>query len=161
SEEHTSELQSREKLVCRLLLEKKHHAHREQGARAPRGEVGERVAQRQQHAQNTSRSVCATGRRAAPNEGTTPEIIPTNSARNSGSNRHCARIVLVTPKLPSGRSAESRAAPPWRSEAVSASAPEAPSAAPRVEGSVASALFVHDTAPPEIHTLSLHDALPI
>src|SRR5690606_41080616 len=29
SEEHTSELQSREKLVCRLLLEKKKHRHRE------------------------------------------------------------------------------------------------------------------------------------
>src|SRR3712207_8504934 len=27
SEEHTSELQSRQYLVCRLLLEKKHHAH--------------------------------------------------------------------------------------------------------------------------------------
>src|SRR5436309_4422259 len=27
SEEHTSELQSREKLVCRLLLEKKKHSH--------------------------------------------------------------------------------------------------------------------------------------
>src|SRR5690606_40100893 len=29
SEEHTSELQSREKLVCRLLLEKKKHTHTE------------------------------------------------------------------------------------------------------------------------------------
>src|SRR5690606_41692723 len=28
SEEHTSELQSRENLVCRLLLEKKHHGRR-------------------------------------------------------------------------------------------------------------------------------------
>src|SRR2546421_5084876 len=28
SEEHTSELQSRSDLVCRLLLEKKHHSHR-------------------------------------------------------------------------------------------------------------------------------------
>src|SRR5690606_41447660 len=28
SEEHTSELQSRENLVCRLLLEKKKHTHR-------------------------------------------------------------------------------------------------------------------------------------
>src|SRR5690606_41332004 len=28
SEEHTSELQSREKLVCRLLLEKKNNKHR-------------------------------------------------------------------------------------------------------------------------------------
>src|SRR3712207_8651092 len=28
SEEHTSELQSRQYLVCRLLLEQKHHRHR-------------------------------------------------------------------------------------------------------------------------------------
>src|SRR5690606_24960009 len=120
----------------------RHHAHREQGARAPRGEVGERVAQRQQHAQNTSRSVCATGRRAAPNEGTTPELIPTNSARNSP----CTRIVLVTTKLPSGPSAGSQPATPWRSQAVSASAPKAPSTPPRVESSVASAKSVPNTS---------------
>src|SRR5947209_15982881 len=34
SEEHTSELQSRQYLVCRLLLEKKKHHHRIRGAKA-------------------------------------------------------------------------------------------------------------------------------
>src|SRR5690606_39747343 len=34
SEEHTSELQSREKLVCRLLLEKKKNARHERAANA-------------------------------------------------------------------------------------------------------------------------------
>src|SRR5207302_7843152 len=40
SEEHTSELQSRENLVCRLLLEKKHGAgHRAEGTRARRAHL--------------------------------------------------------------------------------------------------------------------------
>src|SRR3712207_8870116 len=36
SEEHTSELQSRQYLVCRLLLEKKKHAHHLPEQRLPR-----------------------------------------------------------------------------------------------------------------------------
>src|SRR5436309_12241377 len=43
SEEHTSELQSREKLVCRLLLEKKKHDHEQTQKPHPAG--------RSQHAQ--------------------------------------------------------------------------------------------------------------
>src|SRR5690606_39761571 len=39
SEEHTSELQSRENLVCRLLLEKKNGGGRTAGAGASRGRV--------------------------------------------------------------------------------------------------------------------------
>src|SRR5437870_9600695 len=40
SEEHTSELQSRGHLVCRLLLEKKKHPHpRDEGQHAPAGSL--------------------------------------------------------------------------------------------------------------------------
>src|SRR3712207_7243846 len=35
SEEHTSELQSRQHLVCRLLLDQQNHHHEKQGRRAP------------------------------------------------------------------------------------------------------------------------------
>src|SRR5690606_40522370 len=38
SEEHTSELQSREKLVCRLLLEKKKNTSESSPTRQPEGE---------------------------------------------------------------------------------------------------------------------------
>src|SRR6266496_4202464 len=42
SEEHTSELQSRRDLVCRLLLEKKkHHRHRRPGPANPPAEAGQ------------------------------------------------------------------------------------------------------------------------
>src|SRR3954466_559704 len=37
SEEHTSELQSHDNLVCRLLLEKKNHIHTQAPARAAAG----------------------------------------------------------------------------------------------------------------------------
>src|SRR5438445_2841646 len=49
SEEHTSELQSRQYLVCRLLLEKKKHDHHSRGYTAPRD-------QQRSHALRTARS---------------------------------------------------------------------------------------------------------
>src|SRR3982751_677630 len=53
SEEHTSELQSRSDLVCRLLLEKKKHQHRRcpkgRGSQAFRGRRQRREAQGDRH----------------------------------------------------------------------------------------------------------------
>src|SRR5258707_6212718 len=46
SEEHTSELQSRQYLVCRLLLEKKNKIRHILRRRAHNGEVGRQVAAR-------------------------------------------------------------------------------------------------------------------
>src|SRR6266496_6847771 len=43
SEEHTSELQSRRDLVCRLLLEKKKQKHRHRAYRLSQGTVEKRV----------------------------------------------------------------------------------------------------------------------
>src|SRR2546430_9862551 len=46
SEEHTSELQSQSNLVCRLLLEKKTHSHRQSGI--PSGSLHQRLRTRRQ-----------------------------------------------------------------------------------------------------------------
>src|SRR5690606_40204224 len=46
SEEHTSELQSRENLVCRLLLEKKKHKHNRLELQQQRAPAAEPVAER-------------------------------------------------------------------------------------------------------------------
>src|ERR1035437_11004226 len=48
SEEHTSELQSRQYLVCRLLLEKtKHNVHPTNGPNCPRQSLSARAAARE------------------------------------------------------------------------------------------------------------------
>src|SRR3989442_6042904 len=46
SEEHTSELQSRPHLVCRLLLEKKKEASQRRGEHAPRGNTDKSILHR-------------------------------------------------------------------------------------------------------------------
>src|SRR5438105_8135004 len=50
SEEHTSELQSRVDLVCRLLLEKKKKKHRHRGENTRTEKIHERNSPRQQAA---------------------------------------------------------------------------------------------------------------
>src|SRR5206468_6783563 len=57
SEEHTSELQSRSDLVCRLLLEKKNSGARRRDGRAPPGTSTD--AARRNHGRRSRRDHCA------------------------------------------------------------------------------------------------------
>src|SRR6266511_3061842 len=70
SEEHTSELQSREKLVCRLLLEKKNKRRRRGERRRGTSAAGDRLAQGRECAcscyRRRAREFCCFRRRPPP-----------------------------------------------------------------------------------------------
>src|SRR5690606_34095758 len=163
SEEHTSELQSRENLVCRLLLEKKKKQSPQR--RRPPGPRPARPAHRE---------TCRRGRGGR----TRPSDVPQRTAPRGGRRQGPAgqrRPVRAAPRSGVRTPLSLCPFPPGTrlrgdhqriSFACASTAPASPAA-----GAVASPgapchspsllFFFDDTATTEIYTLSLHDALPI
>src|SRR5688572_18784352 len=156
SEEHTSELQSQSKLVCRLLLEKKKRRAVSQGGARPR-----RNRRRQDSRQRQRGRRRQPGRKGRPRR-KNPRLAHDHQPRVKRSRTRAAPQRDGRTALQSG---QERSQPRHLIRAVRAD--QDAIALPRARHrrkqrpQRRDLFFFNDTATTEIYTLSLHDALPI
>src|SRR5438067_2366948 len=145
SEEHTSELQSRFDLVCRLLLEKKKSRHRRH-AGIPRSETSP-VLPRNRAAgilnkSMTSVAVCISGSREKSRQTYGERLTDYRDWIIPKVRRPATRGMIKRQRLPKAGETAMDSSAQWLVP-------------------VLMLFFFNHTAPADIYTLSLHDALPI
>src|SRR5690554_4287013 len=157
SEEHTSELQSRPHLVCRLLLEKKKTVSITSPCRAPAAGTPS-CPPRASTTRRVPRALCTSraSRSSARSPSTATPTLTTWSTAPWGRTVRCADCGSSTSRSDSGCWATTTT---WSSKTTASSTPP-PTASTR-KPTPAAFFFFNDTATTEIYTLSLHDALPI